>query len=126
MLRLALHTSGWRWLGMLNANMQRVQNVRDLLVLLAEDDHFRQDVQQNPKIMLAYLAALGDNTLKNTEQIILPSKEEVRNALQSYDFASEHTIDIVKFDGWGSWSSWAAWVFVFLAPHKTSEQTKLN
>jgi len=52
---------------MLNANMQRVQNVRDLLVLLAEDDHFRQDVQQNPKIMLAYLAALGDNTLKKPQ-----------------------------------------------------------
>ncbi|RIH85640.1 putative modified peptide [Meiothermus luteus] len=107
-------------------NMQRIQNVRRFLTLLAEDDKFRQDFQRNPGIARAYLNVLGDSTpvVAHSLPITLPSKDEVRRALQSYDFALEHTTDVVKFEGWGSWSAWAAWVFVFLA--ETGEEKEMN
>lgn len=107
-------------------NMQKVQNIRKFLALLAEDDKFRLELQQSPERALEYLSVLGNSAPKvtNSMSITLPSKEEVRRALEHCDFALEHTSNIVQFEGWGSWSAWAAWVFVFLA--KTDKAESLN
>lgn len=111
---------------MVSETMQRVQNVRRFLTLLAEDDAFRQDLQQNPRVALDYLKVLGNNTptAAYSVPITLPSKDDVRRVLQSYDFALEHATSIVEFSAWDGWSAWAAWVFVFLAD--TGEDKKLN
>jgi len=108
---------------MVSESVQRVQNVRKFLALLAEDDKFRHDLQQDPRTALNYLSVLGNSApvVTPSTAITLPPKDEVQRALENYDFALEHTTDIVEFQGWGAW---AAWVFAFVA--ETGEEKKLN
>jgi hypothetical protein len=47
---------------MVGTGTQKVNSVREFLGLLADDDHFRDSLQQNPGLALKYLGVLGNST----------------------------------------------------------------
>lgn len=67
-IRYLLATSGWLGLGktevieMVGTGTQKVNSVREFLGLLADDDNFRDSLQQNPGLALKYLGVLGNST----------------------------------------------------------------
>lgn len=130
-IRYLLATSGWLGLGktevieMVGTGTQKVNSVREFLGLLADDDNFRDSLQQNPGLALKYLGVLGNSTpvIPDTKYISLPPKEEVRQVLEQFDFALEHTGDGMELQGWGAW---AAWFFAFLSAKTYGTQEPLN
>ncbi len=106
---------------MMGSGMQKLAAVREFLALLANDDAFRSDLEQNPEIALKYLGVLGSNTpaLSAGSSISLPPKEDVRRVLQQFDFALEHTGNHMELQGWGAW--WV-WVFAFVGKTQGREQ----
>jgi len=110
---------------MVSKGVQKVNSVCEFLGLLADDDNFRDLLQQNPELALKYLGVLGNNApvIPDTKPIHLPPKEEVRRVLEQFDFALEHTGDGMELQGWGAW---AAWVFAFITAKTHGTQEPAN
>jgi hypothetical protein len=78
--RYLFATSGWLGLGktevikMVSTDMQKVNSVREFLGLLADDDNFRDSLQQNPELAMKYLGVLGNNApeIPGTKHLNLP------------------------------------------------------